>query len=425
MALPVSPDANLTGAARGKVIFIASNTNQVRMWTGIANHLLKNSPRISIEICSLELYYGQIDCYELATSNLCYILFPRKYSKGIYWDSNLYEKIFMYLEVRLQAFNFYIRNSPDLLVFGNDIGLIEQVLITEANNRNIPTLLVQDGILQEHAADKIKAKKRLQIFFRKFFRFFPHSLYGLGGTKKIAVMGQYTRKLLEGMGVHSSCIVETGHPRFDKLASIRLELNDKRRLDAKQNAGFDTSLPIVGFISQPMIRYRYVETQKWERIIRDIGVVAKELEGQFNFFIKLHPSEIKDEFNDRYEDMIKGSRIKLFHKEDIYNLFYFVDMIVVYNSTVSLEAMMVDIPVVIYNPYSFSDDFHFVELGGAVIASNKKDLISILKKKQNKETKILSSLGREKAVGYHAGVVDGYASQRIANLIRDMVISNI
>jgi hypothetical protein len=410
------------GDVNRKIIFIASTANQIQMWTSVAEQLRRIAPAIAIELCSLDLYYGQIERDQLVESNLVFFRLPRRYSNVVYWDCNLYEKIRMYFDARLQVSAFFEKFSPDLLVFGNDIGLLEQILLTEGKRRDIPTLLIQDGILIDIDTTKSELVQRIQFGIRKSLRYFPRSIYGCGGAKKIAVMGPYSRRLFEKRGIRSDAIVETGHPRFDKLKKIRAELTDKKRVEYKHKAGFNKNLPVICFFTQPMIRYQYLlDVQKWDKIVRDVIGVVEELGAQFQFVIKLHPSELKEEFVNRYNDEIKESKVSFFHKEDVSDLLPFIDIAVVYNSTVSLEAMILDIPIIIYNPYDIRDDFRFIELGGAVIASNKTELKSAVLEFGDSRVKSLSSNSREQTVKCHAGTVDGYAGYRIATLVQNMV----
>lgn len=412
-----------SGKADKRIFFVASNLNHLRMWTAIIDSLRQLEPKIAVEICSLDAYYDQIDRIELVSSKTVFLVFPRKLSNKVYWDCNFIEKIILYLEARFQTNAFLRENSPKIIVFGNDIGVLEQILLTESMRRRIPTLLVQDGILRDVVKNKFGLTRKFQYILRKLFRFAPHSVYGLGGAKKFAVMGPYTRQLLEKLDVAPAAIVETGHPRFDKLYKIRSEISNKSKIIARRKIGIKQDSPVIGFISQPMIRYQYVDAQKWQKVVRDVISVVKNLGSQFEFVIKLHPSEIKAEFIALYNDLIKESKIIIFHREDIYDLLPLMDMVIVYNSTVSLEAMVLDIPTIIYHPFDFRDDFHFVELGGATVASNTEDLKqTILKEAQDREWRSNSLQGREKAVRYHIGSLDGHADYRIAKLIQDMGI---
>ena len=205
------------------------------------------------------------------------------------------------------------------------------------------------------------------------------------------------------------------------LRKVRLELTDKERFDRKQSMGIKKDLPVICFITQPMIRYKYLDVQKWDQIVCDVIGSIKDLGSQCHFVIKLHPSESKDEFINRYYNEINESSLLLLHKEEISDILPLMDIVVVYNSTVSLEAIILDIPVIIYNPFDFKDDFHFAELGGAIITSSKADFKSAIFTARDFNTKSLSSPGRERTVKYHAGIVDGYARYRIAKLAQEMV----
>ena len=77
-----------------QIIFVASNINQVRIWSDITKELKEKNSDIRVSLCSLGLYYGQIQEVDLrALKNMDICVLPRIFFKDFYWDTNIIKKL--------------------------------------------------------------------------------------------------------------------------------------------------------------------------------------------------------------------------------------------------------------------------------------------------------------------------------------------
>ena len=405
-----------------QIIFVASNINQVRIWSDITKELKEKNSDIRVSLCSLGLYYGQIQEVDLrALKNMDICVLPRIFFKDFYWDTNIIKKLIMYFEALLHVSSFLGKTSPSLIVLGNDTGFLEKILIATSRRKKILTLLVQDGILRRNLKNKKTLLSKFVAELQMRISYFPGGVYGMGKTDKKAVMGPYTRKLFEEQGTEPAEIVETGHPCFDRLLEIKTSLSQSEIYERRKNMGLPIDQPVISFISQPLLRYQYLDEVKWTKIVSDVISVGLALSEKFCFVIRLHPSEIKQDFLERFGSHFDRYSIIFSQDEAISEFLPLVDVVVIYNSTLSLEAMFLDIPVIIYNPYYSIDDFCFIELGAATLTKNKQELKKALFSYQDPLFYQNSVKGRLDGLKYHIGEVRGGATKRIVNLIMEML----
>ncbi len=199
-----------------------------------------------------------------------------------------------------------LKEDPDIVIFGNDNGTREGLLIECAKSMNIPTLLVQDGVLVDRltvnknstALDYVrdattiprrmikflgdrrytwKQKKHalttkcrslyetLVFLLQNDFKV-VRSLYGHGGCSEIAVFSDAVKAMFVREGIKEDCINVTGSPKFDKVYNYKNTDSNKKIRD-------ELKIPADKIIILLVTQY-FVEMKTWSREQRNQFVIS-------------------------------------------------------------------------------------------------------------------------------------------------------
>jgi hypothetical protein len=399
------------------------------MWATLIPKLRAQMPELRIKAVSLYRYYGQSP--KTSLDNLgadCLEELERSWGNQDYWRVSWFDKLLMVLDIRFHLHAMLRKDKPALVVVGNDIGLVERILIRTAKKFRIPTLLVQDGILRRKNRLPDPLETHLKEVFFRIMGISPNRIYGLGGTTSMAVMGQFTYDLLKDQGRDMQDVFITGQPRFDKYAeSLQAEGGRDHQIhELRRELNIPPARSTVGFFTQPLIPYGLMKADHWDRIVQSIFTTTRFLNPKVFTLVKLHPAETVEAFRSRYLDDPQGPTDVLLLEGDfdLKKILQLVDIVIVHSSTVALEAILLDKPVIFFDPYGFEDDYGLIEAGAALHASTISELahfIKVLMEESETLANMKAAMGKVKA--YHAGPMDGLAATRVAGLIIDCLLS--
>jgi glycosyltransferase involved in cell wall biosynthesis len=326
--------------------------------------------------------------------------------------------------------------APSIVIFGNDISPLTQILIKSCKVVGIPTLLLQDAI-------KSDVPNREGFFFARrtimeaSYRFKEMSVaihsnavltlvlsgikkfalgldYGHGGCDAIAVFGERFRHTLISQGIPSDKIFPVGQPKYEKILS---RTTNRYKVPLP---GTNVSRIIVGFTTQPFVEigmatreHRRIAIEQFVRSIREVADVQLAL--------KLHPRESLGDYKEILSELGKAN-VLLFQDIDLFEFLSGCDVIVTVHSTTGLEAMMLGKPVICVNLFGMAFGQSFYNGSGAVMADSPEDMrraIESLLKDSNLRSQVLKK--QYKFVMDHLGQMDGKASERFSHLIESMI----
>ncbi|KRE46331.1 hypothetical protein [Paenibacillus sp. Soil522] len=257
------------------------------------------------------------------------------------------------------AANKLFKQMPvSCIILGTTNSITSRVLALAALEKGIPSICMQHGVIASE----------------------------LGYLPKIspimAVYGKYEAEWYKNKGVAESNIEIIGHPRFDDL--FERKPISRTRFEAK--LGLKPKLRSVLFIIRgnqiaiPIIIIKHLlKIQKVNIIIKYHGVYAKLLTNEF-------PS-------------IRCIKHKDMH---LYDLIHNTDVVVSYQSTVALEAMLAGHPVFIWKSNFFCTTDMFDDMGKFLI-SDPLELVDMLVKYLNDEKEIKKNIEqtRKRFISYH------------------------
>lgn len=324
------------------------------------------------------------------------------YKDVFYWDI-VKNKLAYFVTIRFPAIVENIELLKELnkikriklIVLRTDIRELEKTLAVTAKKLNIPTLLIQHGILAEHNGHE--------------------SIY----CDKVAVWGQASVEWYKNLGNDINKCVVTGNPRFDVLYNCGTHRVNADNIRKKLKL---SSKPIILLATYPSrILSSYSTGDGMYVLLREIVMTIKQLEDK-HLIVKVHPY---DDDSSVYLGLINELKVKnvtLVKKANIHDLIDISQLLIILGSTTGLEAMILDKPVITVNLTKRKDMVPYAEYGAALGVHKPSD-ISIAIKDALDNPKIKESLEqkRKEFIYNYAYKIDGQSSQRVKDLIGELV----
>jgi UDP-N-acetylglucosamine 2-epimerase len=228
---------------------------------------------------------------------------------------------------------------------------------------------------------------------------------------KIAVPGDYARRILRNCGVGEKRLVVTGYPSYDALVQVEKHF---RRNVICMKLGLDPEKRILVFTTENL------PAREGELLARAVYRSVKEFPSM-QFVVKVHPSESDSSI---YRNLAKefGLNVVITKDASIYEVLYVCDLVITGFSATALDAMMLDKPVITVNLTGMEDPIPFAESGAAIGVYDERNLIEALEKGLYDEASRNNlESAREKFVYEHAYKSDGKATARVVTLIEQIV----
>lgn len=231
--------------------------------------------------------------------------------------------------------------SPDLLILPNDTAFPSNYLVAKLKRRGIPYLLVQEGIRFALPGETAGA-------------------YGTGGGD-VACWGPGSAAFFRSQGVPDSKIHVTGNPRYDDIVG-----QDWQAAAAKLKA--DGALPprYLLFASNPIDDQGLCTTQQkyeWFRRFAEQAVPALD-SMNLSLAVKLHGRDSILAFRDVLGPF--ENRVVFLGPGNIHAQLTGAEAVVVWASTVGLEAILHDVPIGVLDIPGHGHVFDYVDRGAAV-----------------------------------------------------------
>lgn len=278
--------------------------------------------------------------------------------------------------------------SPNIICLMPDGGVIQQITSAIAKKYNIPTLACSAAFETGNA--------------RSYMRHLH--------ADKLAAMGEVIKNIYVESGVEPERIVATGIAHYDLLFKRDGE-QDKQVL---LGCGVDLSKKFVLFTTDNIA---FSETEKMLTGVIETILKMKD----FQLVVKVHPAEDIALYQ-RMAEKYDSSKICVVKDVDLYALITNCELLITKYSACGLEAMMADKPVVTINLPGQLTPVPYAEEGAALGVYHYEDIEpAILKALYDEETRIRFKAGRDRFVRNWACAADGKASQRIVNLMKEMI----
>lgn len=258
---------------------------------------------------------------------------------------------------------------PGLVITENDSTVMERTLVQVANHRGIPTLVLQHGMTSGGESGK---STRTYV---------DHGFFPLHASG-IAVYGAITRDLFVTKGVSPARIHMTGCPRFDEHF-LRKDYPERKAFYAA--LGIPPEKKVVVYANTPGYKNGYsteyhLRFQEIEALTASIVRTIGQIPGT-HLIIKMKDVSMKDRI-DIIERHLGGfpENVSVVYDVDIPALLYHTDLFVGSWSTMCLEALIFDKPVLTVNLTGRPDPMPFAEMGAAVGIYTEADMLPIFRR---------------------------------------------
>lgn len=238
-----------------------------------------------------------------------------------------------------------LNTHPDLVVLPNDAAFPYDHIVKMLHGRDIPFLLMQEGIRFPLPAGK------------------EQDAYGSGGAAAIAAWGESSAAYFRAQGAPSETIHCTGSPRFDPIFQTDWQPQAKQ-LKAEYGFGQTNLL----FLSNPIDDQGFCTTaEKMALVQRFLTEIAPLFaDPGFHLIIKLHARESVADFQTTVAATPYRDQITVLGQAPLYPLFTLAQAAVILASTVGLEALLFGLPLAVLEIPGVGFVHDYVSTGAAL-----------------------------------------------------------
>ncbi|MCW3985538.1 MAG: CDP-glycerol glycerophosphotransferase family protein [Candidatus Bathyarchaeota archaeon] len=303
----------------------------------------------------------------------------------------------LYTELLRKAVNV---EKPDLILISDEYSIIGKAATLAGKLAGIPTLAMQHGIIYSHHAGYIHFPSEISVKASVNYTLIPD---------KTAVYGEYAKDVLTKYCDYPNDTVEvTGQPRYDILAKAE-EIFDKKRFLKDHKLDFDKKIVLL-------ITQNRSTSEKFLRIAINSLKTLKNVQT----IIKPHPCD-SEKWHRKVLQEEGYSALILNPKANTSEALFACDLVATVSSTVTIEAMILNKPVVIIDLVGHMEPMGYVESGVALGAYDEKDVaLTIRKALFDEKTRVELEINMNEFVEYHLHDV-GNATKNVLGLIKEMV----
>jgi spore coat polysaccharide biosynthesis protein SpsF len=309
-------------------------------------------------------------------------------------------KTFQELKMQIDAINaFFDKHDIGFVLVDEDVCEFNKTLVQIANQRHIPTMVVEHGITGHKRG------------------FCPVSADG------IAAWGRIPAQQLRDWGVPATKIKMLGAPHFDRYASgvprSREEILERLGLSHAR----DKKIVLYPANRLRVVEYGFLRTKPSFAEGRDllhaiVEAIAPHPE-QF-LIIKIHPGDKGEHFQSLMKRYPNFSRYTILDNGAMEDLLHASSVVVNWASTVGLEALMMDRPVVNVNLFGKPDFIPFVQAHAAYDVRKAEDIAKAIAEAVGNPRAWANE--RKAFLQEYCSGVDGLASQRVLRHVEGKIL---
>lgn len=277
-----------------------------------------------------------------------------------------------------------------LAVLRNDVKELERTIVLWLRLFKIPSLVIQHGVLAESNGHNILL------------------------ADKFAAWGRASVDWYKKLENSSERFEITGNPRFDMLVNWKPKIS-KQELCKQLNLNINKG--IILFVTQQINKFSSFWTNDLFWVMADKILTAMREFPDKQLIVKVDPYEDIRPYRERIRASCNKDAIAI-KDFDIYTLIFVSELVITLDSTVGLEAMVFDKPLITFNLTRRQDRVAYSEKGAALGVYKEEDLAPTIKRAlSGQETIVQLKMGRSRFLEEYAYAIDGKARQRILNII--------
>ncbi|MEI5915416.1 CDP-glycerol glycerophosphotransferase family protein [Bacillus albus] len=332
---------------------ILLNSDYLRFSVSNFTHFNPNQTKILTRSKKTELYGLPTICapdYINKASNTAHVFIEKakelflKFNKhpllsNMFFQKKLLSDLPIMIEKLNMAYFIFKEQEISGVIVGTTEDITSRALTFLSSSEGIPSYCLQHGAIMGEEA------------------YFP-----VFATKQV-VYGKYERDWYLQKGVSESQIEIIGHPRYD-------EIFDRAYMDKKnllKKLKIDPSTKVVFIATQPFKTSFYIELI--EELVKDKNITV---------IIKPHPWEKSRNLVSEYVRLSNlYPNVKYITNEvNMYDVIFNANLVVISNSTVGLEAMLLDIPVIVYKSLLEERNYKYYDELDWLVNHSIEDMLS-------------------------------------------------
>ena len=290
--------------------------------------------------------------------------------------------------------DFFEKNNISSILEWAELSQEENEVLTISKQFKIPSILLQHAM---YPTSKIWEP------FSRFTLTYNHP----SKSNIQAIWGESTQKHAESLG-HNQNLRITGSPRHDKFFNYNSKKKSGKILLATTViSNYDTNFSTIDYFI------------KFNEFVKEVYRIIKKFPEK-ELIVKPHP--VNDSLNDIISVLHEiDPKIKISHTQNLEKLIAECDLVITFNnSTIALESIILNVPVITLQVEEWANDISIVN-SGAILA------ISEISEIENGVKKILNDRDfRQKLIHQSKEFVNNYmshqgtASSKISNLINNL-----
>jgi len=313
-------------------------------------------------------------------------------------------KTLLYIEIMKEAIKI---NKAKVIVISYEEGPVGMAALISGKSMKVPIIAIQHGIIGKFYPWYIREKGEISTDI--------DDINKLPIPDKTLVFGPYDKKVLTEISSYpNDSVVVVGRSSYDILAKAD-EIFNREKTFEKLN--LDRKKKLIVWTTNSHA-YR---KEANEKLFQTVCETFKELSKDFELVIKLHPNEFDTTIHKEIAKKV-GVVPVIIKDIDVYEILYACDLMLTEFSTTGIEAAILNKPIITLHFAGHPDLGEYVKKGVALGCYKEEDLIINIKKAlYDKETQEKLKKAREKFIYEHAYLQDGKATERICNLIEEMI----
>lgn len=295
--------------------------------------------------------------------------------------------------------------KPDVVLMHDEYGALQLSLINAARDKDVPTISIQHGIISEEQISYVH--EPAHITGDRGELLFPV-------PDRMCVWSDIARQnLVRISNFPESVPVVTGDPKVDFLPDAIGRFERKKILS---RLGIPEENKVVLFATENL------PSPEEKMLITSSAFKALAAFPECHVLIKMHPNEADSGYYENSARKLGLKQYSIIRDANLYEALYVSDLVILSYSTVAVEAMRMEKPVMSLDLLGLHRNTPFIKGRMAIVIDNPSNLQPEIRECLSMTPRVTKMIVEAKAFAdQELGAADGMASQRIVKIVEKLL----